>query len=86
MKTSEKHPKMVNISAHIPYELAQRLEKVAKIEERTKSYYVKKSLESYLEDLEDYLIAEKISREIREGKREVVSWEEVQRNAGLLDG
>ena len=70
MKTPEKHPKMVNISAYIPYELAQKLEKVAKIEERTKSYYVKKSLESYLEDLEDYLVAEEgYARYIENGKK-----------------
>lgn len=59
VKTHEEHPKMVNISAHIPFELAQRLERIAKLEERTKSYYVKKSLEEYLEDIEDCLIAKK---------------------------
>ncbi len=48
----------VSISANIPEELSDMLNKVSRAEERSKSYYVKKGLEQLLrdrlEDLEDY--------------------------------
>lgn len=81
-KTSER-PKMVNISAHIPLELAQRLERVSKLEERTKSYYVKKSLEEYLEDVEDYLAATKCYQEYVANGRQGASIEDVARKCGI---
>ena len=47
-----------NISCTIPVELSKQLILLADIEERSKSYYVKKALEKYLEErLEDALLA-----------------------------
>ncbi len=47
---------MVNISVQIPAETAEILEKISKIEERPKSYYVRKGLELFLMTrLEDFL-------------------------------
>jgi len=47
-----------SISANIPKELSDMLDRVAMAEERSKSYYIKKGLEKILrdrlEDLEDY--------------------------------
>jgi predicted DNA-binding protein len=40
----------VNISAQIPAALSNKLEKVAKFEERPKSYYIRKALEIFLEE------------------------------------
>ena len=47
----------INISAHIPVELSNKLEKVCKLEERSKSYYIKKSLEQYIHDLQKGIIS-----------------------------
>ena len=48
----------VSISANIPEDLSDMLDKVSRAEERSKSYYIKKGLEQFLknrlEDLEDY--------------------------------
>ena len=48
----------VMISARIPAELGEMLSRVSRTEERSKSYYVRKSLElfltSRLEDIKDY--------------------------------
>ena len=41
---------MVNVSAQIPRSLANKLEKVAKFYERPKSFFIRKALETFLED------------------------------------
>jgi predicted DNA-binding protein len=73
--------KVVNISAHISKELSDKLEKVAKFEERAKSYYIKKSLEQFLEqrleDMEDYIDAKNAVEEMRKTGEKSISWEEV---------
>ena len=38
----------VSVSAQIPVELSDMLDEVARTEERSKSYYIKKGLESFL--------------------------------------
>ena len=42
------------LSIRLPIKLEERLEMIAKKEERPKSYIIRKALERYLEDLEDY--------------------------------
>jgi RHH-type rel operon transcriptional repressor/antitoxin RelB len=67
----------INISAHIPATLSDKLEKVCKLEERSKSYYIKKSLEQYLdkrlEDIEDYHDANESYIEFKKSGEESVS-------------
>jgi predicted DNA-binding protein len=73
--------KEVTISAHIPQDLANKLQKVSQFEERSKSYYIKKSLERYLseklEDIEDYIHAKKSYEEFKASGEEAVSFDEV---------
>jgi RHH-type transcriptional regulator, rel operon repressor / antitoxin RelB len=47
------------LSIRLPQELEDKLEKIAKNEERPKSYIIRKALERYFEDLEDFIIASK---------------------------
>ncbi len=42
------------ITVRLPKELEEKLEQLAKKEERSKSYIIRKALEEYLEDYEDY--------------------------------
>lgn len=74
----------VNISANIPLSLSQKLEKVAAIEERAKSFYIRKSLEQYLsqrlEDMEDYSDAKKAYDEFAASGKQTVSFNEVFKN------
>ena len=71
----------INISAHIPTTLSDKLEKVCKLEERSKSYYIKKSLEQYLdkrlEDIEDYHDANESYIEFKKSGKESASLDEV---------
>jgi predicted DNA-binding protein len=71
----------INVSAHIPEELAKMLDLISKIEERSKSYYIQKGLqailEKKLEDLDDL-------KDIAEYKKTkdlepTIPWEEIQK-------
>ena len=42
------------LSIRLPQKLEEKLEAIALKEERPKSYIIRKALERYLEDLEDY--------------------------------
>jgi len=45
------------LAVRIPKALDDRLESFAKKTDRSKSYYVRKAIETFLEDREDYLVA-----------------------------
>lgn len=45
------------LAVRLPKELDERLERFAHKTHRSKSYYVRKALEQFLEDQEDYLMA-----------------------------
>ena len=70
-----------SISANIPKELSDMLNKVAIAEERSKSYYIKKGLEKILrdrlEDLEDYKDAKQAHDEFIASGEKGVSFTEV---------
>ena len=78
----------VNISANIPTELEQMLEKVSYVEERSKSYYIQKGLEQFLkerlEDLEDYQDAKQAYDEFIASEEEGVPLEEVVKKSEAL--
>jgi len=69
-----------NISAHIPADLAEKLQLISEFEERPKSYYIKKGLSELLEekfkDMQDYLNAKKTLADAK-AKNEFVSFDEV---------
>ncbi len=73
--------KEVNISAHIPIDLANKLQRVSEFEERSKSYHIKKGLAQILDekskDIEDYLSAQKTLAEAKEKGEDFVSFDEV---------
>jgi predicted DNA-binding protein len=73
----------VNVSAHIDDKLAQKLEKVAEFEGRSKTYYIKKGLEIILgahsQDMEDMLSARKTLK-AAQVNNDFVSFDEVFKN------
>jgi hypothetical protein len=73
------------ITARISDDLDKALTAVAKSTERSKSFIVSKAIQNYVlelqEDIEDYNDA----IEILARNEPRVSWEEVQRNCGLLE-
>ena len=73
-----------SISANIPQELSDMLNRVAAAEERSKSYYIKKGLEQILrdrlEDIEDYEEAKTAHEEFLASGEQAVSLDEVFKN------
>ncbi len=62
-----------------------RLERLADMTGRTKTYYVREAIERHLEELELVYLAEQRLSNIRSGKSTTTSWEEVKRENGLQD-
>jgi RHH-type rel operon transcriptional repressor/antitoxin RelB len=69
------------LAVRLPKELEQKLERVAQETHRSKSYYIRKALEQFLEDREDYLLA--IARLEENNPR--VSYEKMRTDLGLDD-
>lgn len=76
-----------SVSANIPKELGDMLEKIAKAEERSKSYYIKKGLEKILTDrleaLEDYEDAKQAYDERIASGEKAVPFDDMKRELGL---
>ena len=73
------------LAVRLPQEIEDRLDTLAKATGRTKSYYARKAILEYLEDLEDIYIAEQRLIEIRAGRSKTYSLEEVERELGMED-
>jgi len=73
------------IAVRVPEEIEKRLETLAKSTGRTKTYYVRKAIEEYLDDLEEIYLAEKVREDIRSGKEKTIPLEEVVKQYGLED-
>jgi RHH-type rel operon transcriptional repressor/antitoxin RelB len=73
------------ITARIDEQLEGRLEKLAKVADRKKSYFVRKALEMSIEDLEDIYEAEAVALKIRDGSEKTYSLDEVKQELDLAD-
>ena len=86
MSTAKKS-KTVGISAQIPTDLGEILDRISKAEERSKSYYVRKGLELFLtkklEDLEDYEEARRAYEEFVALGEEAIPLSEVKKELNL---
>lgn len=67
------------LTVRLPEALEMRLERISKETGRTKSYYIKKAIEQYIEDREDYLLAVSAL----EKKNPTISLEQLERELGL---
>ncbi len=72
---------VVTISAQIPSDLDKDLTEICQLEERSKSFYIKKALEKYLaekrQDLADYHHAKKLWEEFKSSGEKGIPYEEV---------
>jgi RHH-type transcriptional regulator, rel operon repressor / antitoxin RelB len=75
---------MQTITVKIPDDMAAFLEKLAKEEERSKSYYIRKAISQYLEDKADILAAKKAMAEHKKNPK-TYTLEEIMRENGLMD-
>ncbi len=68
---------MTTLTVRIPDELNLMLSNISTKQERSRSWIVKKALQSYLEDLDDANIAAKALEEYQEGNGKTYTIEEV---------
>ncbi len=69
----------------LPDDIQERLDTLAKKTGRTKSFYVREAIDRYLEDMEDVYMAETVLHQIRNGKEETYTQDEVGKRLGLAD-
>jgi RHH-type rel operon transcriptional repressor/antitoxin RelB len=70
---------MQTITVKIPDDMAKFLDKIAKEEERSRSYYIRKAISEYMEDMADLYVAKK--RLAKKGR--TYTLEEVARKNGI---
>lgn len=73
------------VAVRVPEEIEMRLDRLAKLTGRTKTYYVREAIEEHLDDLEDTYLAEQVLAEIRSGREKVIPLEDVIKQYGLED-
>lgn len=66
-------------------QIEKRLDALAKITGRSKSFYIRELVESHIDDLEDYYLASCALERVRAGKEEVHSSASVRNQLGLDD-
>lgn len=66
-------------SIRLPHEIEERLENLSVQTGRTKSFYVKEAILEHLSEIEDIYLAEKRLEDIRAGRTETVSLQEVMK-------
>ncbi len=69
------------LAIRLPEEIESRLDNLALKTGRTKTYYAREAICEYLDDLEDYYLAEARTR----SKARTISLDEVERQLGLAD-
>ncbi len=71
------------LAIRLPVEIESRLDHLAKLTGRTKTYYAREAIIEHMDDLEDIYLAEKRMHDIRSGKTQTVSLDEVMKKYGL---
>ena len=73
------------ISIQLPNDVEERLQNLAELTGRSKSFYVTEAILEHLDDLEDIYIAEQRLLNVRQGNSKTHSLEDMERDLGLAD-
>jgi RHH-type rel operon transcriptional repressor/antitoxin RelB len=73
------------LAIRLPADIEERLNALAKVTGRTKTFYVREAILEHLDDLEDIYLAEKRLEDIRVGREETIPLEQVERDLDLED-
>lgn len=71
------------VSLRLPDDIMSRLQKLAQLTGRSKTYYMIEAIREHLDDLEDLYLAEQRLIDHRAGKTQAVPLEEVMKRYGL---
>ena len=73
------------LAIRLPAEVETRLEALAQATGRTKTFYAREAILEHLDNLEDLYLAEQRLTDLRAGKSQAVSLEDVMKRYGLED-
>jgi RHH-type rel operon transcriptional repressor/antitoxin RelB len=73
------------LSIRLNDELEARLERLARLTGRSKSFYVKQAIEDQIEDLEDLYLAQRVLERIADGRERLIPLEDLERELGMVD-
>lgn len=73
------------LSIQLPNDVETRLGQLARRTGRSEESWAKEAIQEYLDDLDDLLIAEQRSEDLRAGRSRAYTLEEVERELGLAD-
>ena len=76
---------MASVSLRLPDEVSQRLDHLAELTGRSKTFYMVEAIREHLDDLEDLYLAEQRLIEVRAGRSKTHTLEEVERDLGLAE-
>ncbi|MFH2091341.1 MAG: DUF6290 family protein [Pseudomonadota bacterium] len=71
------------LAIRLPKEIEDRLDTLAKITGRTKTFYAREAIFKHLEDLEDVYLAEKRLEDVRSGKSKTIPLENIMKRYDL---
>jgi RHH-type rel operon transcriptional repressor/antitoxin RelB len=73
------------LAVQLPPDIETRLDALAKRTGRSKTYYVQEAILEHLDDLEDLYLAEQRLDDLRAGRTDTLTLDEVERDLGLAD-
>lgn len=73
------------LAIRLPEEIETRLENLATLTGRTKTYYAREAIVEHLDELEDLYLAEKVVEDLRAGREKLIGLDEVAKKYGLDD-
>jgi RHH-type rel operon transcriptional repressor/antitoxin RelB len=73
------------LAIHLSDDIEQRLDALAKATGRSKESYLQEAIVEYLDDLEDFYLAEQRLADIHAGRAGTVSLAEVEHDLGLAN-
>jgi RHH-type transcriptional regulator, rel operon repressor / antitoxin RelB len=71
------------IAVRVSKEIEDRLDRIAKLTGRTKTFYVREAILEHLDELEDVYVAEKVLENVRSGKEETVLLDDLLKEYGV---
>ena len=74
---------MAAVSLRLPDDVSQRLEQLAALTGRSKTYYMVEAIREHIEDLEDLYLAEQRLIKLRSGKTRSVPLKTVMKRYGM---
>ena len=73
----------MSVSLRLPADLSQRLSSLAAQTGRSKTFYMLEAIKQHIDDLEDLYLAEQRLIDVRSGRSETRSMDDVERHLGL---